>query len=77
MSFRDGQVSHNPKRVLAYGWHKRLTGSVHQADSHSVTLIHSVLAGSVNSIPGEADPAGAHKLWNFEPTTLARRGGVN
>ena len=31
-----------------------------------------LLAGSVNSIPGEADPAGAHKLWNFERTTLAR-----
>ena len=30
------------------------------------------MAGSVNSIPGEADPAGANKLWSFERTTLAR-----
>ena len=30
------------------------------------------MAGSVNSIPGKGDPAGAHKLWNFERATLAR-----
>ena len=36
-----------------------------------------LVAGIVNSIPGEADPAGAHKLWNFERTALARRGDVN